>query len=697
MTIISGWLFDAYHTEDSMVLWFKQENGVSVKSEDKKWSRVLYVAGGDNNLTLADLPKRKEVQPYLKEWKIVERRERITDWEPSQVLQITLADSFKAVALATAIEKIDGGEFRLYNVDVLPAQSYFYQQDIFPLAKCKFDTESCRWDLVEDSVWHTDYKLPMFKIVHLDIKINNEYKLPTFSDRLASASLHMDNETITLDSQSEENILQEIGKAVQEEDPDFIFTNNGDTFLLPYLAYRAEQNEMVLALGREPEPLARPKKDGVSYFSYGRIHFKPSPMFLKGRMHLDVDNSFIYDEGGLHGLYEISRICRMPMQKASRASIGKCLSSLQFYHAYKRGLLVPWKPVAAEHFKTRAELIVADRGGLILEPEVGVHEQVAEFDFVSLYPNIMYKKNLSAETIRCSCCPDSTLRVPELDYNICQKHTGLVPAALEIVLKKRKEYKRLKKAAISAQERDVYDARQTSLKWILVTSFGYLGFNNAKFGRIDAHIGVCAFDRQILLQAVNIAEDHGFEVLHGIVDSIWVKKQGSSTQEHCYFDLKANIEQKTGFELAFEGVYKWLVFLPSKADFSLPVANRYFGAFEDGRLKVRGIEARRHDTPVLFARCQMEILHIMAKARDTKEVQEMLPACHEVYQKYADLLLSGEANLQELIFTKRASKDADEYHERDTVEHSARQLLESEGKHTRAGQLTRYVITNYTE
>jgi hypothetical protein len=31
---------------------------------------------------------------------------------------------------------------------------------------------------------------------------------------------------------------------------------------------------------------------------------------------------------------------------------------------------------------------------------------------------------------------------------------------------------------------------RNSLKWILVTSFGYLGFNNAKFGRIDAHIAV---------------------------------------------------------------------------------------------------------------------------------------------------------------------------------------------------------------
>ena len=67
------------------------------------------------------------------------------------------------------------------------------------------------------------------------------------------------------------------------------------------------------------------------------------------------------------------------------------------------------------------------------------------------------------------------------------------------------------------------------LKWVLVTSFGYLGFNNAKFGRIDAHIAVCAFDRQVLLQAAKIAERLGFRVLHGIVDSIWIKKEQKRT------------------------------------------------------------------------------------------------------------------------------------------------------------------------
>ncbi|MGI0019752.1 MAG: DNA polymerase domain-containing protein [Nitrososphaera sp.] len=222
-------------------------------------------------------------------------------------------------------------------------------------------------------------------------------------------------------------------------------TREGDSFVFPYLAGRAEQNGVTLSLGREKAPLRRPARPGTSYFSYGKIHFRPTATRLHGRVHLDMENSFLWDETGIEGLYEIARICRMPLHTAARASIGKCLSSLQFYQAAKGDILVPWKPVLAEHFKTFGELLVADRGGFVFEPRAGVHERVAELDFASLYPSIMRQKNVSAETVRCQCCPDSKSRVPELGYNICEKRRGIVPRALDIVVIKRARYKELKK------------------------------------------------------------------------------------------------------------------------------------------------------------------------------------------------------------------------------------------------------------
>ncbi len=241
-------------------------------------------------------------------------------------------------------------------------------------------------------------------------------------------------------------MLADLESTVAKLDPDFIFTRDGDTFLFPYLTSRAEQNGASILLSRDSSiPLTMPAKEGTSYFSYGKIHFKPTAARLYGRVHVDWHNSFIWDEAAMQGIYEVATTCRMPLHTAARASIGRCMSSLQFYHATKKDILISWKPTLAERFKTYEELLVADRGGFVFEPEIGVHEKVAEFDFVSLYANIMMKKNLSAETVGCDYCPDFKSRVPELGYNICEKRLGIVPISLKILIEERAEYKKAAK------------------------------------------------------------------------------------------------------------------------------------------------------------------------------------------------------------------------------------------------------------
>jgi DNA polymerase-2 len=367
----------------------------------------------------------------------------------------------------------------------------------------------------------------------------------------------------------------------------------------------------------------------------------------------------------------------------------------------------------------------------------------------------MRKYNLSAETIRCNCCCNinfinnnninssnsnnnnddvaatiySKLRVPELCYHICQRRIGIVPTSLKILLNKRAKYKELRNnessnsgSSNNSELKAIYDARYSVLKWVLVTSFGYLGFNNAKFGRIDAHIAVCAFDRQVILQTAKIAERHGFRVLHGIVDSIWVKKneeekksndhgievkKGKSSHNDNdnnsdnnyadYLQLEKAIEQQTGFKVSFEGIYKWIAFVSSKQNDILPVPNRYFGTFkDDNKLKIRGIEARRHDTPPFFSKFQNEILGIITSGNTINEVIALIPKVRDIFQKYERILKERKVPLEQLIFTKRLSKDYSEYQiKRNTVESSAINLLANEGKSLKAGELLRYIITDF--
>ena len=674
-----------------MVVWVKREDGEAVRLVDH-WSPSIFI--GTDNKSDFDVPLQTLRNDFV--WtRTVQKRERVTDPGTSSVVEARLKDARKAQQVAGRIERLGPfGTFRLYNADVPPGQSYLYERDLFPLAHCEVEQKggALRWEL-KDDVWAYDYALPVLRKVKVEVDIVKRGKLPHFTDRIGGISLESDGGKIEIGGHSESDKLLGLVEAVRKADPDFVLTNDGDTFLFPYLIKRAEANGVgtQLVLDRDGVPMKLPSKGGTSYFSYGRIHYKPSAIKLCGRVHIDVNTSFAYSEAGFDGLFELSRICRMPLHTSSRASIGKALSSLQFYHASKIGLLVPWKPTLVEHFKDRNELLMADRGGFIFEPKVGVHENVGELDFSALYPNIMYRKNISAETVRCACCPDSDNRVPELGWNVCKKRDGIVPLAIKIIVEKRLHYKELKRTAKGA-DYDRYNARQAALKWLGVTTFGYLGFNNAKFGRIDAHIAVCAWDRKILLDTARIAERRGFEVMHGIVDSLWIQKEGADRDD--YLELKAEIEAETGFAISFEGIYKWVAFLPSKVEPNIPVLNRYFGVYQGGDLKVRGIEARRHDTPSALSNCQMEILKVLAGADTAAGAKEKIPECIEIFLRHAEALACHEVPAAELAFSTNLSKAPEEYTTM-TVQHAAINQLVGEGATLHAGEGIRYIIADY--
>jgi hypothetical protein len=47
--------------------------------------------------------------------------------------------------------------------------------------------------------------------------------------------------------------------------------------------------------------------------------------------------------------------------------------------------------------------------------------------------------------------------------------------------------------------------------------------------------------------------------------------------------------ETNGYISNLEGIYHWIIFLPSKVHSDRPVPNRYFGIFQDGSLKDKGV------------------------------------------------------------------------------------------------------------
>ncbi|MBI2127023.1 MAG: hypothetical protein HYU02_06915 [Thaumarchaeota archaeon] len=677
-----------------MVVWIKKADGGTVRLTDK-WNNAIYVSA-DSKTSLEWLSRHNKVQPYIDSTCFVRKREHVSDYEEREVLKLVLRRADEAERLAKVVEGLaDFGEYRIYNADLLSAQAYFIDKDLFALAKVRAQKEGeiIHWELL-DSVQAEDYEVPPLKRVTLRVEVNAAKAIPKFSDPIKKITIFSDERTIEIGEGDEREKILALVNSIREVDADIIFIEKGDTFTTHYLVERAYVNKMLnkLVLSRDLIPLWRLDPKGTSYFAYGRILHTPTSHQLYGRINFDAENYFVFEEAGLDGLFEVARICRMPLHKGSRASIGKCLSSVQFYVASKQNLLIPWKPTRAEVPKTGKTLLLGDRGGFIFEPKIGVHENVGEIDFTSLYPFIMVHFNISAETVLCRCCRDSKARVPEVDYNICQKRIGIVPKSLKLILDKRIDYKNRKNQTEDPELKRKYGSRVDALKGILVCSFGYLSYRNAKFGLIDCHIAVCAYARRILLETARIAERRGFEVVHGIVDSLWIEKPRAKRDD--FEDLSKEIEREIGLPLSFEGIYRWVAFLPSRMHEDVPVLNRYFGVFEDGNMKLRGIELRRSDTIKLVADCQREILETFSVAEDAEGVRKLIPGAIDVVKSYVDLIKQRKVPLNDLIITNRLSKNFNEYTGTISQAAAVKQLAE-EGLELMAGQSVSYIVTKF--
>ncbi len=690
---VKGWVFDLYPSAiGEITVWIIAENGQRVRLTDR-FKPTVYVSGRQDDLER--LTGRFFNGKMIASWKFTYKYASATDLKKSRVLEVELKDCSSMPFFTREVLELGRYlRYQVHNCDLRGDQAYLYERDIFPLALVEVESEDSelKYNLL-DAVESLDYQIPPLRVMRVKVEIIKKRKIANLNDPISSITLIQADRRILIDSGDEREKLLRFVEVVKEKDPDFVLTKGGDQYLFPYLACRAAINGVLnkLILSREDVPIAARQKRGRTFFSYGRSFYRAPTRRLYGRVHLDENNTFILNECGLQGLIEIARTCRVPLHRASRSSIGSSMSSLQFYQATKNDLLIPRNKDIPESFKSAYELLVADRGGFVYEPKVGIHDHVGELDFAAMYPSLMVRHNISAETVLCKCCPNSRLRIPEVNYHVCERREGIVPKALRVALSKRLLYKRLRAESRDPLIREVYDKRQAALKWILVTCFGYLGYKNAKFGTVDGHIGVCALGRDAFLRAARMAESRGFSVVHGIVDSMWLKKEDANNEE--YLNLCKKVSEEIDVSLNFEGRYKWIVFLPSKLHPRVGVLNRYYGVFEGGKIKTRGLEVRRRDTAKFVFNAQKEMVEALAFANNSKEFVNKIPQALNVVCKYRQRLLDGEVPIWDLIVTKHLSKDPKRYKQKISQVIAAQQLI-NEGARISAGQNLRFVYTS---
>ena len=677
--MFKGWLFDIYSGKGGMTLWLIDADGVHVRLVDR-YRPSFFVGGPARALERVKQTLQRSRAPAS--FRMTEQRDFWTA-RAVPVLQVSASISTFS-SIVRQVARIDGAE--LYNCDIVPEQMYLYEKGLFPLALCEIEHSD---DGVVSSIRactepsEIDYSLPPMEVLKLTVETNGAN--PNFGGDGCALRATIDGREYLLDS---DQLLDTLEGMLVQYDPDVILTEWGDSFIIPRLWELARRQEHPLSLNRDPDRNIATRRS-ASYFSYGRIFYRAPAKTLFGRWHIDSRNSFITSQTGLEGLFELARLSKIPIQRLARTSPGTGISSMQLDMAMRDGVLIPWRKRMPEEFKTGLDLLVTDKGGLVYIPQPGVYDEVMEIDFASMYPAIMVNHNISPETVNCGCCDGEP--VPEIGHRVCRRRRGLVPRVLEPILEKRRVYKELSKRVDDAELKEIYKRRQTALKWMLVTCFGYLGYKNARFGRIEAHESVTALGREILLQAKEIAERRGFELLHAIVDSLWVRKPGMTEREG--EELMHEISRAVGIPLALEGNYKWIAFVPSRMAPNVAVANRYFGLFDTGEMKLRGLEVRRSDMPPIVKNMQNEMLRALCSASNAEEFRQKEPEVLEILRRYLETVRRGDVPTRDLVITQRLSKDPATY-KTNTAMAAASKALLAAGIKPQAGEKVQLIIVD---
>ncbi|NLC30049.1 MAG: hypothetical protein GX773_06280 [Chloroflexi bacterium] len=669
----TGWLLDLYlNQEQGLSLWFISADDDSRVCFGQRFPVSFYAAGP--NETLRALWKTVSGRQGVLSLSRQRKRDVFED-QLVDVMAIKMESPASQIKLFHEIEEIFP-DLTYYDADLTISTRYIARYGAFPLALCQLEVDqegliqsiqvlNDRWELLPE--------LPPLRVLRIcpdsDPTRGTVQSLLIHSDRF--------EQRLSLDSQGQ--YLQTLDQILADYDPDILVSDWGDSWLIPFLLKQSEETGVPLQLNRDT---SRPVQwqNETTYFSYGHIIYRPEEAHLFGRCHIDRKAAMMWSDYSLAGTLEMARVTTLPIEKAARVSPGQGISAMQVITALEKDVLVPYQKRQFEEFKTGLQLIQSDRGGMVYQPIIGLHTDVAQIDFISMYPAIIILGNISPE-------------VP-LPNGLTPAHEdlGVVPLTLKPLYEKRVAIKQKirtypEKHPMVAHLKE----RAQALKWLLVVCFGFLGYKNARYGRIEAHEAVTRGGREVLLRAKDVAEEEGFEVLHMYVDALWVKKKGCNKPGH-FTELIKKINHRTGLTINLDGVYRWVAFLPSKVDPRIPVANRYFGVFQSGEIKVRGLEARRRDTPVWIAGVQREMISLLGRACTPSELKSCLQDAFNCFQQALQVLKSGLIQPEQLLINGKVSYALEAYKASTASVRAARQMQKA-GMAVKPGMRVRFVYT----
>ena len=576
------------YDDKPVIRLFSKDGDKNVVLLDDTFEPYLYVISDDLDECIGEIQENLDVikieKIMKKDFQIENEFLKVTFKHPQEIAKNR--DELRDLESVIQIREFDIPFYRRYLMDrdVIPMTEVVATGEkldsFLNLDSNKQDIEIIK--LTEELTRLEEYPRD-FRILSFDLEVRNPHGMPDSQEDeiimigvasnfginqvISTKTNSQDRDDFVFQVSSEKEMIEEFIKIIKENNVDIIVGYNSDNFDFPYLKDRAKLFDIDLDIGMDGSDIKFIRRGYANAASFkGLIHVDLYLVMrrymtlerytlervyyeLFGEEKIDVpgdriwefwdnegeelDNLFDYSlddvvstlkiaEQTLPLNLELTRIIGQPLFDVSRMATGQQAEWFLVKQAYFDDEVVPNKQ--GSNFTDRASA-EDNEGGYVREPEKGLHENLVQFDFRSLYPSIIISKNISPDVLVLGDIEN------EEDYNISPEHDlkfkknpqGFIPSVIDKILQERFRIKREMKASDDETEKKALDVQQQAIKRLANTMYGIYGFPRFRWYSFECAKAITSWGREYIKSSIKKAEEFGFYAIYADTDGFYAK------------------------------------------------------------------------------------------------------------------------------------------------------------------------------
>ena len=575
--------------EDKPVIrLFSKDGDKNVILLDDTFEPYLYVVSEDIDNCMSEIQENLDVvsveKVVKKDFQIEKEFIKVTFVHPQELAKNR--DKLRDIEGVLQIREFDIPFYRRYLMDrdVIPMTEVIATgEEVDSFLNLDSKKQDIQIIKLTDRLKRVEEYPQKFRILSFDLEVRNPHGMPNSEEdeiiMIGVASNFGINQVISTKTNSkdrndfvnhvgsEKEMIEEFTRIIKENNVDIIVGYNSDNFDFPYIKDRAKILGVDLDIGMdgsEVRYIRRGYANAASlkglihvdlylvmrrYMTLERYTLERVYYELFGEEKIDVPGEKIWeywDNGGegLDNLFdyslddvvstlkiaeqtlplnlELTRIIGQPLFDVSRMATGQQAEWFLVKQAYFDGEIVPNKQ--GSNFADRANA-EDNEGGYVKEPETGLHENLVQFDFRSLYPSIIISKNISPDVMVLGDVEN------EEEYNISPEHglkfkkapKGFIPSVIDKILQERFRIKREMKACEDETEKKALDVQQQAIKRLANTMYGIYGFPRFRWYSFECAKAITSWGRQYIKSSIKKAEEYGFYTIYADTDGFYAK------------------------------------------------------------------------------------------------------------------------------------------------------------------------------